>query len=213
MSISSSQPDTPAQVCELRNGNRDNDDLPYWSRVAQCNPCIGLPECGFCMSSLQCLHGDELGPLGEAPCAGGSEEWIFSAQMSVCPSAPPCTQEESCLTCVRQDECVWCANSTDGGGNCMDVSEVFSSASICRAAVFDEPCPASFVSESKVIGNVIVAPDDVFGGGHLDVNAGVVAVNDTVVRITSSYGDTSIHQGHRQLVVVRWSSANMARMW
>ena len=194
-------PDTPSQMCTLRNGNRDNDELPYWDRVAQCTPCTSLPQCGFCMSSLQCLHGDSLGPVGEAPCPGGSDAWIFSSISPVsgtasCPVAPPCEQEATCLSCVRQDECVWCANSTDGGGNCMDVSKVFSSAAVCRAAVFDEPCPASFVSESTVIGNVIVAPDDVFGGGHLDVNAGVVAVNDTLVRVSSLNGETNIQGGN-----------------
>jgi hypothetical protein len=205
--------DDPASICQHLNGNRDNDNLPYWERVAECLPCTSLPNCGFCLSSLQCLHGDIIGPLGTAVCSGstssdGSSEstWIFTHQGAAaastahssgggCPTAPPCTQESTCLECVHQDECVWCANSTDGGGNCMDVSNIFSNSDVCRAAVFDEPCPASFVSESTVVGNVIVSPDAVFGGGHLDVNQGIVQANDKHL-VFSSSAATTISGGH-----------------
>jgi hypothetical protein len=48
----------------------------------------------------------------------------------------------------------------------MTVTDVFSQE--CHATVFDPPCPASFVEDKKVIGNLAVVADPMFGGGELN---------------------------------------------
>ena len=210
-------------ACESANHQDKLEAMSYWERVEICTPCVSLPQCGFCLSTLRCSWGDALGPLGDDLCHGDKKSWIFNdhslfsssssfssdaganadAALATtvaakpaggCPVAPPCEQESVCTTCVVQEECVWCANSTEGGGSCRDVSDVFSDAAICRAAVFDAPCPASFVSESRVVGDVVVAPDEVFGGGHLNVNRGTVEINDTAA-VVSSGGTTTLRIG------------------
>ena len=49
----------------------------------------------------------------------------------------------------------------------MTVSEIFSTN--CRGTVFDLPCPDSFVGVNRVIGNLLVEQDPVFGGGQFSV--------------------------------------------
>lgn len=50
----------------------------------------------------------------------------------------------------------------------MTVSEIFSSN--CRGSIFDLPCPDSFVRENRMVGNLIVEADPLYGGGHLSVS-------------------------------------------
>ena len=47
----------------------------------------------------------------------------------------------------------------------MTVSDVFTHD--CSGTVFDLPCPTSFVGDNRVVGNLVVQADAVFGGGHV----------------------------------------------
>jgi hypothetical protein len=49
----------------------------------------------------------------------------------------------------------------------MTIEETFVAG--CRGTVYDQPCPSTFVSENRVVGNLYVQPDSVFGGGELFV--------------------------------------------
>jgi hypothetical protein len=50
----------------------------------------------------------------------------------------------------------------------MTISEAFSRD--CRGLVFEPPCPASYVSDNIIVGNLIVHADATFGGGALNVS-------------------------------------------
>ena len=142
-------------ICNTFNSNADGT---YWDEVQNCTSCAAAQECGFCLSTLQCVAGDALGPLDGSPCPS----WV--AEPSVCPIPPTCGEYDSCSSCASADDCAWCASEN----TCLTVSEVFSQN--CRGTVFDVPCPASFVGVNRVIGNLVVEQDPIFGGGHLEVS-------------------------------------------
>lgn len=48
--------------------------------VDKCPACSAFDNCGYCLSTLQCVEGTEVGPLDRSPCP----QWIFAAQS--CPS-------------------------------------------------------------------------------------------------------------------------------
>jgi hypothetical protein len=43
--------------------------------IGKCSACSTDPNCGYCLSTLQCLPGLEDGPLDNLPCP----EWIFES--------------------------------------------------------------------------------------------------------------------------------------
>lgn len=51
---------------------KDTDE--YWDAVGKCPVCASNQGCGFCMSSLQCLEGNDNGPINGLPCSS----WSFS---------------------------------------------------------------------------------------------------------------------------------------
>jgi hypothetical protein len=110
------------------------------------------------------------------------------------PAIPTCETHTTCDGCAGIDDCAWCASEK----KCMTVSDIFSRD--CRGTVFELPCPASFVAglcsppyfysvttsylltENRVVGNLIVEPDPVFGGGHISASG----TSPTVQRSSSS---------------------------
>ena len=130
-----------------------NDDIAgsYWDEVSNCSSCTQVPECGYCLSTLQCVQGDSLGPVDGSPCPS----WLSEA--TECPVAPTCSEFDSCSACAAADDCAWCASEA----TCLTVSDVFSQN--CRGTVFDVPCPTSFVGINRVIGNLVVEKDPIFG--------------------------------------------------
>lgn len=135
----------------------DGIDGPYWDKVAMCGGCLDTAGCGYCLSTLECMDGDSIGPKDGSSCPS----WISSKDE--CPVKPICHQFVSCNACANIDECAWCASEK----SCMTVSDIFNTN--CRGTVFDLPCPASFVGVNRVIGNLVVEEDPVFGGGHFRV--------------------------------------------
>ena len=107
-----------------------------------------------------------LGPSDGSPCPS----WVVNdAELGTCPVQPTCEEQSQCSGCAAMDDCAWCASQN----SCMTVSEVF--AKDCRGTVFDVPCPESFVGVNRVVGNLIVESDSVFGGGHFKVTGNVTA--------------------------------------
>lgn len=100
-------------ICNTFNSNADGT---YWDEVQNCTSCAAAQECGFCLSTLQCVAGDALGPLDGSPCPS----WV--AEPSVCPIPPTCGEYDSCSSCASADDCAWCASEN----TCLTVSEVFS---------------------------------------------------------------------------------------
>lgn len=108
-------------------------DTSYWDAITSCGPCV-RKGCGYCLSTLQCMGGDQHGPrAGSMPCP----EWVWNEEAS-CPPVPECSTLLSCGECATHENCAWCANSQE----CMTVEDTFDKD--CRGAVFDAPCPASF---------------------------------------------------------------------
>lgn len=133
-------------------------DEEFWDAVSRCPVCADLPNCGYCMSTLQCSEGTSLGPSNGSPCPS----WTFDG--STCPSVPNCKDYSDCGSCARMEECAWCASEDV----CTTVSDAFSRE--CRGLVFEPPCPDSFVSENIIVGNLVVKADPSFGGGSLNVS-------------------------------------------
>jgi len=67
---------TTSDTC-IQYSAKDSDE--YWDAVSKCPVCTSMKSCGFCMSSLQCLEGNEKGPTTGLPCSS----WSFSN--SSCP--------------------------------------------------------------------------------------------------------------------------------
>ena len=130
------------------------EDRPYWTEVATCTPCASLSGCGYCLSTLACVEGDDSGPSDGSPCP----EWI--SKSDACPNTPACEVHDACDACAGDSDCAWCASE----GTCMTISSIFEHD--CRGTVFDVPCPESFVTTNRVMGNVVVEADPLFGGGE-----------------------------------------------
>jgi hypothetical protein len=99
------------------------------------------------------MEGDEIGPLDSTSCS----EWFFGP--SECPgiyfvrnhnlfdaiaveAGPGCHGLNNCSSCAGTEDCAWCAAEQ----LCITVAEVFAgNEETCRGAVFNSPCPASFV--------------------------------------------------------------------
>ena len=155
----------------------DNLDGSYWDEVKNCSSCAQHQGCGYCLSTLQCVEGDALGPLDGSPCpdwvsdnnqAALGEPRAVAASGHSCPVAPTCHEFTECGSCAQADDCAWCASE----GTCLTVSDVFSQN--CRGTVFDVPCPASFVGVNRVVGNLVVTQDPIFGGGDISVSGKAV---------------------------------------
>ena len=181
-----------AETCASHNSL---EDRPYWTEVASCTPCTATVGCGYCLSTLACVEGDESGPSDGSPCP----EWI--SKSSACPSTPTCELHESCDTCASDDECAWCASESA----CMTISSIFEHD--CRGTVFDAPCPQSFVATNNVMGNVIVEADPVFGGGEFTASG--LHIGSSGVKVESpsgvviSAGDQSYHNESGGDAIVR----------
>ena len=111
--------------------SKDTDS--YWDAVGKCSECNLKSDCGFCLSTLQCLEGTDVGPLDGIPCPS----WTF--QKETCPLIPTCDASD-CHTCALKDECAWCASEN----LCTTISEAFSKD--CRGLVFEPPCPQNYVT-------------------------------------------------------------------
>ena len=85
----------------------------------------------------------------------------------------------------------------------MTVSEGFTEE--CRGMVFETPCPDSFVAVNRVVGNLIVEEDPMFGGGHLSVSGTAsngdpfhLVADETSTSVASS-GDIGLTAGHAKV--------------
>ena len=133
-------------------------DEEFWDAVSRCPACAQASQCGYCMSTLQCMEGTSLGPSNGTPCPS----WTFDG--SICPNVPNCKDYSDCGSCAKMEECAWCASEEI----CTTVSDAFSRE--CRGLVFEPPCPDSFVSENVIVGNLVVKADPSFGGGSLNIS-------------------------------------------
>lgn len=88
----------------------------------------------------------------------------------------------------------WCASSNV----CLTVSDVFTQN--CRGTVFDVPCPASFVGVNRVIGNLVVEQDPIFGGGHLQVSGSANASSNKFRLTINSTESTLLSANKIQLL-------------
>jgi len=129
----------------------------YWDAIGRCDSCTALSNCGFCVSTLKCIDGLESGPTDGSPCPA----WSFGG--SDCPVVPNCGDYVDCSSCASQEQCAWCASDN----LCTTMSEAFSKD--CRGLVFELPCPANFVADNVIVGNLIIRSDPTFGGGELNV--------------------------------------------
>ena len=172
-------------IIDIKKLNVTKED--YWTTASGCSSCAKHPSCGYCVSTLTCLEGDVYGPIDGSPCPDFLFQEATVAEMALhnkasnddnkikvassdqpdpkmCPVRPKCNEFSGCDRCALAPECAWCA-SRDA---CIIVSEVFE-APVCRGTVFDSPCPATFVGVNRVIGNLVIQQDPVFGGGELNV--------------------------------------------
>ena len=161
--------------CESFNTPHDGS-TSYWTEVSNCSNCVQTTGCGFCLSSLMCIQGDSLGPSDGSPCPS----WVSNNNDAECPQEPTCNERETCDACAAVEDCAWCASES----KCMTVSDVFTKD--CRGTVFDSPCPESFVGVNRVVGNLQVESDAVFGGGHLIVSGNVSATQNFRMAVDSS---------------------------
>ena len=60
---------TTSETC-IQYSAKDTDE--YWDAVGKCPSCTSITGCGFCMSSLQCLEGNDKGPTNGLPCSSCS---------------------------------------------------------------------------------------------------------------------------------------------
>ena len=182
--FSSSISSSSVSVCDAFNDIPDSSYGDFWKESSQCSPCVAHPKCGYCLSTLTCIEGDEYGTLDGSPCPAfifkeipphevkaltlQSEQDRSIPIPRVCPKKPQCDDFADCDRCAAAPECAWCASRSE----CMVVSEVFSSNSslACRGTVFDLPCPNSFTAVNRVVGNLVITQDPIFGGGELRVS-------------------------------------------
>ena len=78
----------------------------------------------------------------------------------------------------------------------MTVTDIFNQD--CRATVFDPPCPTSFVEDKRVVGNLVVQADPMFGGGELSANGPGDTFRFAVTKeelVARSAGNVSIEGG------------------
>jgi hypothetical protein len=137
--------------------NDDEAESPFWIEAANrvCVECVEQEGCGYCLSTLRCVDGGNQGPTDGSPCPN----WVH--ENGQCPEVPACSSHSECSACAAMEDCAWCASDK----KCMTVGDVFSTD--CRGTVFDLPCPDSYITENRVVGNMIVESDPAFGGGHL----------------------------------------------
>eukprot|EP01029_Cantina_marsupialis_P016761 TRINITY_DN3751_c0_g1_i2.p1 TRINITY_DN3751_c0_g1~~TRINITY_DN3751_c0_g1_i2.p1 ORF type:complete len:164 (-),score=56.73 TRINITY_DN3751_c0_g1_i2:118-609(-) len=88
-------------------------------------------------------------------------EWVFDAKD--CPAIPDCESYNSCGQCAALDDCTWCPSIEKCLRNDLIVDYE------CSSAVFDLPCPTSYVEKREIVGDLIVKADPTFGGGSLEV--------------------------------------------
>lgn len=115
------------EVCASLTTSSDE----YWDAITSCSPCV-RKGCGYCLSTLQCMGGDETGPSGGMPCPS----WVYEDDKN-CPVIPECGTLLSCNDCAQHEMCAWCAADMQ----CMTIEETFYKD--CRGVVFDAPCPVS----------------------------------------------------------------------
>lgn len=154
----------------------DYDSAGLAGLEATCADCAGSSGCGFCLSTGACLRGDPSGPLSGSPCP----TWLGDS--ASCPKEPVCEDHRDCGGCVSDESCAWCASEQ----RCLDLSEIFTSD--CHGTIFDAPCPASWVPETRVVGDFILEPDGLFGGGHLQSSGTTfeLLVSDEAVSLISA---------------------------
>ena len=146
-----------ANAIDTCSAYSSSDQDSFWDALGRCPACMAHSNCGFCVSTLQCLGGTLIGPDNGTPCP----QWTFGSQ--ACPAIPNCGDHLDCAGCANQDECAWCASES----TCTTISDAFSRD--CRGLVFEPPCPANFVADNIILGNLIVTADPTFGGGELNV--------------------------------------------
>jgi hypothetical protein len=126
----------------------------YRDAVGKCPACTAADNCGYCLSTLQCLEGTESGPLNQSPCPS----WSF--QETGCPGidnftlifldllllsvVPNCEDYVECGTCAKMDSCAWCASENV----CTTISKAFSKD--CSGLVFELPCPDSYITGAGI---------------------------------------------------------------
>ena len=120
---------TYAQNCE----DFSNEGGDYYEAISDCATCTENAQCGFCLSTLQCLEGGGDGPASGLPCS----YWLAST--GECPEIPQCAQLNTCGACVDMNDCAWCASEQ----RCLTVSEIFMTE--CEGSIFDAPCPSNSV--------------------------------------------------------------------
>ncbi|CAM9298518.1 unnamed protein product, partial [Phaeothamnion confervicola] len=196
----------------------------------KCPGCLAVAGCGYCLSTLQCLEGTISGPGGGAPCPN----WL--ADDEACPGVPHCDEYEGCDACAGDDACAWCASA----GVCLTVSDIFGSE--CRGLVFDPPCPTSFIGgtlflsllsiitfnrqqrlrlqkfvvENRVVGDLVVEADPLFGGGRVTASGTTatgqpfsLALNETHFEVQAGY-DVALRAGASAAVNDRGGSVDIA---
>ena len=107
-----------------------------------------------------------------------------------CPKEPACDDYLDCGSCVAAESCAWCASDQ----RCLDVSAIFTRE--CHGTTFDAPCPTTWVPETRVVGDFILEPDGLFGGGqlHSSGTAFELVVSDEVIKLGSA-SDVSVAAG------------------
>ena len=160
--------------CASRSFDYDSGGLA--GLEATCADCAGSSGCGFCLSTGACSAGDSSGPLDGSTCP----TWLGDG--ASCPKEPVCDDHTDCGGCVSDESCAWCASEQ----RCLDLSEIFTSD--CHGTIFDAPCPASWAPETRVVGDFILEPDALSGGGHLRSSGATfeLLVSDEVISIVSA---------------------------
>jgi hypothetical protein len=69
-----------ARAASICSSYTDEIDGPYWTEIASCNPCIAEAGCGYCLSTLSCVEGDDLGPF-----VGPCPDWVTTNTVATCP--------------------------------------------------------------------------------------------------------------------------------
>ena len=107
-----------------------------------------------------------------------------------CPKEPACDDYLDCGSCVAAEACAWCASDQ----RCLEVSAIFTRE--CHGTTFDAPCPTTWVPETRVVGDFILEPDGLFGGGqlHSSGTAFELVVSDEIIKLGSA-SDVSVAAG------------------